>query len=536
MGIYKQGLDRKQQLLFPPSLDELVDDNNIARAIEEYVNILNISKLKIKTKKSLLADGQPAFHPKLLLKIYVYGYLNKIRSSRKLENEIKRNIELMWLTQGLTPSYKTIANFRKDNPKALQTIFKEFSILLKNIKLITGDIVAVDGAYLRANASKNTLIMKKSVKKDIAKIDDEINNYMTLLEATDKEDKSNPINISKEDIVKLKDKKEKLQKDLDLLESLGKEQYNKTDKDATVMSKPAHNLMAYNSQIAVDDEHKFIVTTDISTNGHDLDQLHNMSTKIKEIVPNPDMIVTADKGYYSSVEIKKCVDDGIETIVPLRNTATKKKIKDAKFSKNQFKYNHEDDCYICPNNQILANSHTQYKRNNRMLDVYRLSSKLCKACPLKSSCLSDKTKYKQMYRWEHETIIDDYSTKMNTKEAKEIVKKRGSIVEHPFGTIKRTLGWDHFLVRSKEKVLGENALIMFTYNFRRLLNLIGIELFKKLCLAIQNKDLTQITKDIEEYILVFGLYMVYFLEYIFYIQNYQEFIKTAKKNRDFSRK
>ena len=141
-----------------------------------------------------------------------------------------------------------------------------------------------------------------------------------------------------------------------------------------------------------------------------------------------------------------------------------------------------------------------------------------------------------MYRWEHETIIDDYSTKMNTKEAKEIVKKRGSIVEHPFGTIKRTLGWDHFLVRSKEKVLGENALIMFTYNFRRLLNLIGIELFKKLCLAIQNKDLTQITKDIEEYILVFGLYMVYFLEYIFYIQNYQEFIKTAKKNRDFSRK
>ena len=141
-----------------------------------------------------------------------------------------------------------------------------------------------------------------------------------------------------------------------------------------------------------------------------------------------------------------------------------------------------------------------------------------------------------MYRWEHETIIDDYSTKMNTKEAKEIVKKRGSIVEHPFGTIKRTLGWDHFLVRSKEKVLGENALIMFTYNFRRLLNLIGIELFKKLCLAIQNKDLTQITKDIEEYILVFGLYMVYFLEYIFYIQNYQEFIKTAKKNRDFLRK
>lgn len=324
MGIYKEGLDRNQQLIFPPSLDELVDENNMARAIEEYVEVLNISELNIHTKISLITDGQPAFHPKLLLKIYIYGYLNKIRSSRKLETEIKRNIELMWLAQGLVPSYKTIANFRKDNPKALQTIFKEFSLLLKHLKLITGDLVAVDGAYLRANASKNTLIMKKTVKKDIAKIDEDIKNYMTILETTDKENSEVNLNISKEDIDKLKEKKERFQKDLDLLESLGKEQHNKTDKDATVMSKPAHNLMAYNSQIVVDDTFKFIVTTDISTNGHDLDQLHNMAVKTKEIIDNPNMIFTADKGYYSSVEIKKCVDDGINTIVPLRNTATKR--------------------------------------------------------------------------------------------------------------------------------------------------------------------------------------------------------------------
>ncbi len=268
-----------------------------------------------------------------------------------------------------------------------------------------------------------------------------------------------------------------------------------------------------------DNTFKFIVATDISCNGHDLDQLYNMAIKSKEIVDNPDMIITADKGYYSSVEIKKCVDDGIETIVPLRNTATKKKIKDSKFSKNQFTYNHKDDCYICPNNKILDNSGSKYQRNNRSLDVYRLSSIICKSCPLKSSCLSDKTNYKQMYRWEHETIIDDYTIKMNTQKAKDIVKKRGSIVEHPFGTIKRTLGWDHFLVRSKEKVLGENSLIMFTYNFRRLLNLIAIALFKKLCLAIKNKDLTQIREDIAEYILVFGLCLAYFLMNIFYFWN-----------------
>jgi len=501
MGVYKQGLNRKQQLMFPPSLDELVAEDNMARAIEEYVNILNISSLKIKTKKSLIKDGQPAFHPKLLLKIYIYGYLNKIRSSRKLETEIGRNIEMMWLTQGLTPSYKTIANFRKDNPKALQTIFKEFSILIKNLNLITGDLVAIDGAFLRANASKNTLIMKKTVKKDLAKIDEEIKNYMILLETTDKEDKDRlSLKISKEDIDKLSDKKEKLTKDLDLLESLGKEQYNKTDHDATVMSKPAHNLMAYNSQIAVDNKYKFIVATDISTQGHDLDQLHNMATKTKEIVDNPHMIVTADKGYYSTKEIKKCIEDDIETIIPPRCTAANKKIKDGRFAKKHFTYNHEDDCYICPNNQILKKAKNQYQRNGRMLDIYRASRYDCQECSVKQNCITNKVKSKCVYRWEHESIIDTYTKKMSTSQAKEIVRKRGSIVEHPFGTIKRALGWDHFLVRSKRKVLGENALIMFTYNFRRLLNLIGIALFKKLCLAIKENDLTQIRQEIAAYI------------------------------------
>ena len=526
MGIYKQGLNRKQQLLFPPSLDELVDEDNIVRAIEAYVNTLNISKLNIITKRSLIKEGQPAFHPKLLLKIYIYGYLNKIRSSRKLEQEINRNIEMMWLTQGLTPSYKTISNFRKNNPKALQIIFKEFSILLKNLKLISGDLVAIDGAFLRANASKNTLIMKKTVKKELSKIDEDIKNYMILLETLDKEDKNiTNLKISKEEINKLLAKKEKFQKDLDMLDTLGKEQYNKTDKDATAMSKPSHNLMAYNSQIAVDHKYKFIVATDISTNGHDLDQLHNMAIKTKEITKNPDMVITADKGYYSSKEIKKCIEDGIEAIVPPRATAKTKKIKNAKFSKNQFIYNHDEDCYICPNNQKLKKIEKQYERNGRMLDVYRVSSSYCKICPLRKNCLSDKTSNKQMYRWENEDIIDEYSIKIDTPKSKAIIKKRGSIVEHPFGTIKRTLGWDHFLVRSKKKVLGENALIMFTYNFKRLLNLIGIALFKKLCIAIKKNNLIQIREEIAEYILRFRVNLGFFLERFWFLLNISKKIR-----------
>ena len=214
--------------------------------------------------------------------------------------------------------------------------------------------------------------------------------------------------------------------------------------------------------------------------------------------------------------------------MPLRNTATKKKIKDSKFSKNQFTYDKVQDCYICPNNQELKKIENQYLRNGRMLDVYRISSSFCKVCPLKKNCLSDVTPNKQVYRWEHDDIIDNYATKMSTKRAKEIVKKRGSIVEHPFGTIKRTLGWDHFLVRSKKKVLGENSLIMFTYNFRRLLNLIGMALFKKLCLAIKNKDLTQITEDIAKYILMSGLYLVYLLEIYLFLQSSQKKMKYLR--------
>ena len=178
-----------------------------------------------------------------------------------------------------------------------------------------------------------------------------------------------------------------------------------------------------NAQIAVDGKYKFIVATDISTNGHDLDQLHNMATRSKEITDNPNMVLTADKGYYSSKEIKKCIKDDIETIIPPRATAKTKKIKSARFSKNQFIYNHEDDCYICPNNQKLNKIEKQYERDGRMLDVYRISSSYCKVCPLKKNCLSDATPNKQMYRWEHEDIIDNYTTKMNTTEAKAVVKK-----------------------------------------------------------------------------------------------------------------
>jgi len=517
-NIYKQGENRKQQMFFPPSIDEYVSEDNQVRAIEDYVELLNMVELGF-TKSALnSSDGQPAYHPKLLLKIYIYGYLNRIRSSRKLETEIKRNIEMMWLCSGLTPSYKTIADFRKENSQALKKVFREFVLLCKELDLITGELVAVDGAFLRANASKNQLIMKRTVQRDLKKIDEKIEAYLETMEFADKEEKKeralNPLPTN--NLPKIVKRKAQLDKDLSLLEEMKITQYNRTDPDAKLMSKPAHNLMAYNVQIAVDSTFKFIVATDISSQGVDSKQLHNMARKAKEITENEKIVVTADKGYDNRKEIKQCTDENIEVIIPSINNFKVQKNK-GKYIREAFIYDDATNTYLCPNHQSLIMTGTSYK-NEMLFYRYKLKSTTCKVCPLRDKCLPEKTLYKELFRWEHEPVIAQHKLKMKTARAKKIIKQRSAIVEHPFGTIKQTLGWSHFLVRGKEKVSGENALIMFTYNFRRLMNLIGIVLFRKLLVAIKEGTIDDIKAEIVAYIAYFRVYLVFFLQIIgFYI-------------------
>ena len=283
------------------------------------------------------------------------------------------------------------------------------------------------------------------------------------------------------------------------------------------MVKSAHNLMAYNSQICVDDKFKFIVATDVTSQGTDKQELHKMALQTKEVITSPDLVILADKGYYSAAEIKKCVDDGIKTLVLAIRTG-QELVNKGKFTKDKFIYDKEQDAYICPNNKLVSRTKSINKSYARIMHMYRSSQSDCNACPIKDKCLGEKTKQKQTQRWEHQELLDTYNKNMKTPEAKALYKKRGSIVEHPFGTIKRNLGWDHFLVRSKKKVQGENALIMFTYNFKRLLNLIGIALFKKLLIAIKDGDLTNIREEIALYIASSRLYIVDFFQYIFMVQ------------------
>jgi transposase len=518
MNIYKSGENRKQQSFFPPSIDEYVSEDNQVRAIEDYVELLDMVKLGF-TKSALnSSDGQPAYHPKLLLKIYIYGYLNKIRSSRKLECETGRNIEMMWLCAGLKPKYKTIANFRKENSKALKKVFREFVLLCKELELIRGELVAVDGAFLRANASKNQLIMKKSVERDLKKIDEKIEAYLETLEFADSEEKKERAlkPLPTNSIPKITKRKAKLDKDLALLEEMGVTQYNRTDPDAKVMVKPAHNLMAYNVQIAVDSKFKFIIATDVISVGQDSNQLCNIGTKSKEITQNEEMKILADKGYYSAKEIKESLDNNITPYIP----TPKKNDPQAKtglYTQDKFFYDEKEDCYLCPNNQKLEKAIFTQQKRGRVNLVYRGTSAMCKICPVRDNCLPKNTATKSIYKWEYQNILEEHHKKMETDEAKKLIKRRGSIVEHPFGTIKQHLGWSHFLVRGKEKVSGENALIMFSYNFRRLLNLIGIALFRKLVIAIKDGNLEDIKAEIVAYILMFFyIWLYFFATIVFY--------------------
>ena len=416
----------------------------------------------------------------------------------------------MWLCMGLTPGYKTIANFRKDNPSVLKQLFRDFVILCRSVDLIDGEVVAIDGAFLRANASKNQLISEKMTRKDMESVDEKITEYLSSLEYSDTcENKEITPVVKKQSLNRLKKHKLKLSSNLQTLKEHNATQYCRSDPDATLMRKPAHHLMAYNTQIAVDGKYKFIVATDISSKGVDLDQLYPMAIQAKDAIGNEKMKVAADAGYYNPKEIKKCVDEGIDVYVPIADKQKKQKDK-GKFTRDAFLYDEDKDCYHCPNHEILKRRKTIYEKNGIKRFMYSNSNSTCKSCPLRSQCLPDITPAKRLWRWEHEALMDAHRTKMQTSKARNMIKQRAALAEHPFGTIKQKLGWSHFLMRGKTKVVGENALIMLTYNFRRLLNLIGIKLFQKLIKASKSGNIEDIRQEIAEYIAVLDFFKAFF--------------------------
>lgn len=452
MGKYVQGFNVNQMSFLPLSFDEMIDEDNAVRGISAIVDTLNKDKLNF-THTQTKATGRPPYDPICMFKIYLYCYYNKIRSSRCIEKECKRNIELIWLTGGLAPDHKTIAEFRKNNKKAIEAAHKEFVHICDELKLIGKEVVAVDGTKIRANNSRRKNVTINKLNKMIEHHNENIHEYLKQLVENDIAESTDTI---KSKLKKAQDKKLECEEMISEMESEGIKEKSLTDGDSRQMGVANKGTdIAYNVQNVVDSKEHIIVTTDVVNNPADQTQLYAMAEKTtEELEITKPVKVLADKGYWRIEDLVKChEDEKIEAIV-----SVPKEQGIQGYRKSDFTYNAENDEYICPMGNTL-------KRWKGKTATYT-NKKACKECPNRDKCTKNK-QGRQIVRNENESIIEEAVKRY--KENYELYKKRQQLVEHPFGTIKRSLGYNYFLLRGLEKVKTENFLHVLIYNLKRVL-------------------------------------------------------------------
>lgn len=481
---YKIGQNRYQTVLWPSSIDEYVSENNPVRAIDAYVETLDLANLAIQNSCSGLTAGQPAYHPSLLIKLYLYGYLNGLRSSRKLEREGARNLEVIWLLDNLRPSYKTIANFRKDNSTALKAINRDFILLCRQLDLLKGDEVAVDGSFFKADARKDSIYTVAKLTQQLAELDKKIEAYQQQLAAQDATDDQAGLGSLVEDqdlagkIARLKAKQAEKKALQAQLNASSDTQVSTVDRDARLLSKRGQTTAGYNVQIAVDSHHKLLVAVEVTQEGNDTQQLMPMLEKAQEVLQSEHLTGLADSGYYSGEQIKQANEKGIEIYVPIPQRRGPR-VEEGHFTRDHFIYEAENDCYHCPQGEQLARYGKLREQSDRKVWSYKSKRSVCNHCPLRDRCLGEKAFYKKLERWEHEAVVEQHREHM--KGARDRMKKRGSLVEHPFGTLKHRAGMHHFLMRGLEKCRGEFSLMALCYNFTRVLNILGVAVFRDYC-------------------------------------------------------
>lgn len=495
---FKSGESREQPSLFPPRIEDYVGPDNPVRAIDSFVCALDLAKLGFRHADRRTGVGQPPYDPSDLLKLYLYGYINQIRSSRRLQREACRNLELIWLLKNLKPCYRTIANFRKENWAALKAANRSFVLLLRELGLVGGTLVAVDGALFHGNASKDSIFTRGKLVKQIAKLDQEIEAYGKSLDANDAAEAKQPAGGSGDGnkggggdvgdkMKELMARRERALADLKDLETGDKGQVSKTDSDARLLSKGDQTIAGYNVQSVVDDKQKLIVASEV-VNRSDAGHLHEMAKAAKEILEAETLQILADTAYYNSEDLKACEDDGIKAYVPLHEGNGKLE-KQGRFVRKDFSYDAATNTYRCPAGQLLHPTKKPWTNTSGRIEIRYLGSKAsCGGCPLKASCLSPEAKYRSISRWEHEDVLDRHRQRMASEDAGELMRRRSAIVEHPFGTLKCRAGYQHFLVRGFDKVRGEWSLMALCYNFTRVLNILGFDRFvaymvEKACVA-----------------------------------------------------
>ena len=505
MQRYEKGEGREQVKVV--SLEEMIEQDNPVRVIDAFVNSLDMIKLGFKYAETKETGRKPK-DPSDMCKLYLYCYFNGIRSSRKIERECTRNIEIMWLTDNITPHNRTISDFRKDNKKAIENLFKEFSMLCDMLGLIGKEMIAVDGSKFRASNSRRKNLTKNKVKKMIKHHEESAQRYMGLLEENDKEIDDQSLEIETKE--ELQEKLEAAQKRIKELNEIAEEierngNISLTDKDSKHMSVSNNGTdISHNVQVAVDSKNHLIVAIDVTSSPADQGQLHNMSTlaakelgiELKETTESTEdtaddiknteekkseneiiediengqdneylMTVLADKGYYQYEDLKKCLDSGILPIVPKQKNSTK--TGNEKYIIDNFIYDKDKDIYICPENKILKN----VSRETSKECSYK-NKAACIECLQKDQCTKS-AKGRVIKRSEQNDIYDKVNEIMD--ENKETYKLRQQIVEHPFGTIKRTLGYTYFLTRGNENVRAESFMHFLAYNLKRVINIKGVK-------------------------------------------------------------
>lgn len=466
MKRFIQGECRTQSILLPEALDDYVTETNPVRVVDVFVDELDLRKLGFDGVDPA-ATGRPAYHPAILLKLYIYGYLNRVQSSRRLERETQRNVEVMWLTGRLMPDFKTIADFRKDNGKAIRSVCRQFVVLCQQLGLFTDALVAIDGSKFKAVNNRDRNFTTAKLQRRMEEIESSINRYLTDLDTADRQE---PV-AAKAKTERLQDKIAALKKQMQELKAIEVQlnetpdkQISLTDPDARSMKTRGTGIVGYNVQTAVDAKHHLIVAHEVTNVGIDRDALTSMAKQARTAMEVQDMTVIADRGYFNGEEILACHEAGITAIVPRTETSTAK--ANGRFDKADFIYDAAKNEYRCPAGETLIWRFTSVEMG---LTQHRYWSSHCQTCAMKAKCTP--SKQRRVSRWEHQEVLEAMQTRLDN--APDSMRIRRQTVEHPFGTIKLWMGSVHFLTRTLKKVSTEMSLHVLAYNLKRVIKILG---------------------------------------------------------------
>lgn len=467
---YMEGQDRKQTVLFPEVLDDYISGENPVRFIDEFIEGLDLAGLGF-GKAIPKQTGRPPYDPGDLLRLYVYGYLNRTRSSRRLEREAGRNVELMWLMRKLRPDFKTIADFRRDNGEGIKRVCREFTLWCKRLELFGGELVAIDGSKFGAVNSAKRNFTGKKLRRMIREIDHKIDGYIKDLDRQDQEESEQP-SVSREPlqekIKRYKERRDEYEQRRDGLEQSGESQVSLTDPDSRSM-RVGHGVeVSYNVQIVVDEKNKLLVEHEVTNEVTDVRQLSRMAGKAKETLGLERLEAVADRGYYNREELKACEQAGITAYVPKSNTSSNR--KRGLFTKEDFLYEADKDCYRCPAGKDLSYRY-QGVEQGREIRAYTITG--CKSCALRSKCSIHKRGIRSIKRWVDEAVLEAVARRIEEHPKK--VELRKCLAEHPFGTIKRAMNQGYFLMRGLNKVRTEMSLTILAYNLKRVINILGVK-------------------------------------------------------------